>query len=590
MVGRLARWMLSLAVVATGSLAETYVVSIGVERYDDPGISPLSYAAADANGVAGWFGDAGVPADHLVLLSTATAEPARRPTKFAVLRALQQVRDRARANDTLIIFFAGHGVEREGEAYLLTADSLREELADTALAMATVRSVLSTVQAANVALWIDACRNDPDSGRSTSDATMDDSLARGLRPRLGSQPQARQPALLLACSVGERAWEMPDEGHGAFTYFLLQGLSGAAADAAGSLTLTSLASYLQRELPAWAQRAKRVQTPWLDNPANLDFVLLPNRRPAEPRPAPTTPDLPAGAPPGWPTYLNSFRPPASMGWDRFRVASADGMPQVFVPAGPAWIGSPPGEEHRVEHEGPEREIYMSAYWIDLHEVTNEQFVMFLRAVRPTAEERATMITLRGETGMFAEPLSDADIQEARGDYRIVPGRERWPVRYVSWAGASEYATWAGRRLPTEAQWEKAARGAVDRAFPWGEPWDASRVVVGRPQPVASRLPNGFGLFDVLGNVREWCRDWFDERWYDSMPDHDPVRSEPLNGPDRSDCHSLRGGGYTSPTEPVPPGQGFTLAFILELRCAYREGSPFYEDGSEDVGFRCVSDP
>lgn len=269
-------WLLA-ALFGAAATAETFLVAAGVEKYDDPRIAPLMFAVADAKAVAATFRAAGVPSRNVVVLTSDQPDPARRPSRIALLSAFESVRDRARAGDRLVFFFAGHGVEEADGQYLLTVDCRRSLLRDTALPTRLIDGALEGLQAAEVLFLIDACRNDPMSGRGDADARLTDGLARGLRPMAVAPPTAGPPraeAVLLACDVGERAWEDPERGHGAFTAFLIQGLGGAARAADGQVHLAELARYVRDSVSEWARRQGRQQTPRLTGPAELDMVLL----------------------------------------------------------------------------------------------------------------------------------------------------------------------------------------------------------------------------------------------------------------------------------------------------------------------------
>ncbi len=262
--------------------AETYVITAGVEKYDDERISSLKYANADAKSVAQAFRGSGVPRQNVTLLTTDETDGTRRPTRGNLLRALQNARQRAVAGDKLVFYFAGHGIEQEGEHYLLTVDTQVDLVQDMSLPMRLVNKALDGLQAGEVLFILDACRNDPQKGRSDTDAKMTDGLARGLRPQfkpVGAVPKPRVVATLLACDAGERAWEDPEAGHGVFTLYLAKGLSGQAAKD-GRVTLSGLAAYVQQQVGLWAARAKRTQTPKLQNADGGDMVLL--VPPAEP--------------------------------------------------------------------------------------------------------------------------------------------------------------------------------------------------------------------------------------------------------------------------------------------------------------------
>ncbi|MBI2301966.1 MAG: caspase family protein, partial [Armatimonadetes bacterium] len=224
--------------------AETYVVSVGVEKYDDERISPLKYACADARSIAAVMRGAGVPPKNVFVLASDSALPTAKPTRSALLGMLERVREKAEQGDKVVFFFAGHGVEEEGEQYLLPVDTRRSLLPDTALPMRLVGKALDGIQASAVLLLVDACRNDPNAGRGDADATLSDGMARGVRPRLVAAPGAAKAALtatLLACDVGQRAYEDAELQHGAFTVHLLRGLAGEAKGADGRVYLSGLA-------------------------------------------------------------------------------------------------------------------------------------------------------------------------------------------------------------------------------------------------------------------------------------------------------------------------------------------------------------
>ncbi|MCC7495291.1 MAG: SUMF1/EgtB/PvdO family nonheme iron enzyme [Fimbriimonadaceae bacterium] len=274
--------------------------------------------------------------------------------------------------------------------------------------------------------------------------------------------------------------------------------------------------------------------------------------PAEPA-TPATGYPPDGpAPPGWPSYIPW--PPARLPELRFRVCEIDAMPQVLIPAGEFLMGSPASEAGRFDDEGPQKRVYLNGYWLDLHAVTNRQYAQFAEATRRT----------------------NAEWEQWNHDtYR------RHPATYASWEEATAYAAWAGRELPTEAQWERGGRGGTTTAYPWGKrgelgrangDWDADRVsshanAVKYCQEVGQHPPNGFGLYDMIGNVWEWCRDCYDAGWYSKMP-----RAEPQNAANDG-SRVYRGGSWGS-------GPRY-------LRVAGRfRNSPDFR--GSNLGFRCAA--
>jgi sulfatase modifying factor 1 len=203
-----------------------------------------------------------------------------------------------------------------------------------------------------------------------------------------------------------------------------------------------------------------------------------------------------------------------------------------------------------EDEIPYHKVYLGAYYIDVYEVTNEMYKKFMDA-----------------TGYKAPKFWD--------DPRYNDPKQ--PVVGVSWNDAKAYCEWAGKRLPTEAEWEKAARGGlVGKMFPWGDApshdyanyagtvgndlWEGSA-------PVGKFAPNGYGIYDMAGNVFEWCADLYSKDYYSNSLKDNP------KGPDSGSTHVVRGGGF-----------GYTANF---LRVSDRFGSYFPSNAYPFVGFRCV---
>jgi formylglycine-generating enzyme required for sulfatase activity len=280
------------------------------------------------------------------------------------------------------------------------------------------------------------------------------------------------------------------------------------------------------------------------------------------------------------------------------------MEMVLVPPGPfamgtgglAWLRTTGSlldgtlKLHPLKNESPRHTVYLDGFWIDRTEVTVGQFRRFTEA---------TGYTSRAERDGWGKPWRDGPQAEewprTEGISWLHP-RERntaalddHPVVQVSWDDAAAYCAWADARLPTEAEWEKAARGTDGRRFPWGDEFDAhglnycdSTCPVERwrdphrsdgfafTSPVGS-YPTGaspYGALDMVGNVWEWVADWYDAEYYDRSPERNPVG--PGSGTDRA----MRGGAWYD-------GEADAWATTT-----VRHQNPPW-DRYEDVGFRCA---
>jgi formylglycine-generating enzyme required for sulfatase activity len=201
-----------------------------------------------------------------------------------------------------------------------------------------------------------------------------------------------------------------------------------------------------------------------------------------------------------------------------RISKTDGMTQVYVPEGEFTMGDNGDPKSR---EYPEHLVYLDAFWMDKVEVTNAMY-------EPCVDSGACFL-----------PVPRLNPYYGKWAYRDLP------VVYVNWYGAEKYCAWAGRRLPTEAEWEKAARGTDLRKYTWGNELPNPRLanfvesLIGESLP-AYRYPLGaspYGVLNMGGNVREWAADWFDPKYYLSSPYENPKGAE--TGTERS----LRGGAY-----------------------------------------------
>jgi formylglycine-generating enzyme required for sulfatase activity len=252
-----------------------------------------------------------------------------------------------------------------------------------------------------------------------------------------------------------------------------------------------------------------------------------------------------------------------------RTSSKDGMVQVYVPEGAFQMGGL--DPHAASDEKPIHKVEMKGYWIDKTEVTNAMFLLCV------------------QTGTCTPPQNTAS--ESHPSYFNNAEFNDFPVVNVTWDSAKQYCEWAGRRLPTEAEWEYAARGTTAATYPWGEdaPDDTRanfNYMVGDTTQVGS-YPAGaspFEALDMAGNVFEWTNDYYDEKYYASGPASNPT------GPELRTTYfnrAVRGGSFADPEAEIRTSN---RASVLGPNYDAEFGSEAYLGSfSSRIGFRCASD-
>ncbi|MFE7113042.1 formylglycine-generating enzyme family protein [Streptomyces sp. NPDC057575] len=302
------------------------------------------------------------------------------------------------------------------------------------------------------------------------------------------------------------------------------------------------------------------------------------------------------------TGRSPVAPRPTAGTPPCRDASPDGM--VSLPGGEYLMGADDAEGFPADGEGPVRAVRLTPFRIDARAVTNEQFARFvadagyvtdaerygwsyvfagflpaaLRRGAPRPEQTPWWCGVQGAFWRHPEgPGSDLD---ARAEH---------PVVHMSWNDAAAYATWAGKRLPTEAEWEYAARGGLEqRRYPWGDDLDPDgvhRCNIWRgtfpakntaadgyraTAPVDAFEPNGYGLFNMAGNVWEWCADW----WTTEHPAERPLVDP--QGPQAGPGKVIRGGSHMC-----------HRSYCNRYRVAARSSNT-PDSSSGHAGFRCVA--
>ncbi|CAL1520085.1 formylglycine-generating enzyme family protein [Chitinophaga sp. MM2321] len=302
---------------------------------------------------------------------------------------------------------------------------------------------------------------------------------------------------------------------------------------------------------------------------------------------------------------------------------------VLIPGGTFSMGA--DDSTGIADEYPKHSVQVDSFWMDEHEVTNQEFAAFVAATGyvTTAEKPITKEELMAsmppgspepDSSMMAAgaliftppdhavPFNDvsqwwsfepgANWKHPNGVGKDVPNNDRLPVTQVSWLDAQAYAKWAGKRLPTEAEWEYAARGGLSgQLYPWGN----EALTSGKPKantwngnfpyhntetdgfygtaPVKSYSPNSYQLYDMSGNVWEWCADWYDANYYAQGENGVVNPAGPAKGFDPEDPSAdkrvIRGGSYMCSDEYC---RGYRVSARMKT-------TP--ESGLANLGFRCA---
>ncbi len=525
---------------------------VGIDKYPSgSGFSSLRFPQRDVDLLAQLLLDSGYRPEHVRVLTNERGfkdDPRFLPIGQNILTEFRLLAAGRKPGDSLLVALVGHGLTRKIKVKDVQGNDVERntgffcpinvDIRDTStmISLDELYAELEQCKAGTKVMLVDACRDNPTEGNT------------GVIP-FASPPVPPSVAALFSCSDGEVAWEDPDlgGGHGVFLHYVIEGLKGEAdGNRDGKVSLLELTEYAQEKVPDFvSHRRGRRQMPLLLGRTGRVTLL----------------DIPRSLAP------------------EFITAGVGQIKLKRIPAGTFLMGSQEDDKGADKDEKPQHHVRITRpFYLGVYEVTQAQY-------------RAVM-------GINASKFSANG-----GGNNLVAGQstERHPVENVSWLDAvkfcntlSEIEGWKpfyeidgenvrvpdwnrpGYRLPTEAEWEYACRANAPAATRYSFGDDEASLgefawfdgnSENRTHPVGQKQPNGFGLYDMHGNVWEWCWDWSSDGYDSRSPRDDPRGSE------RASFRVYRGGGWGS--EPrycrsanrdwdSPGFRNFDLGFRLAL--------------------------
>ncbi len=485
------RWNLVLAVglmlhAGAALAADKYALLVGVANYQHPELrkpEPLKFTVNDVNELAKLLRPVGY---RVTLLTdeTATQDEKLRPTKSNVEAQLKAMLRQAKAGDSVLVAFTGHGLQFGQEAYYCPVDARPfADETDSLVSISLVYGQLEKSFADVKVLLVDACRNDPTPGRGRGPGISDVAPPKGV-------------AALFSCSRGQRSFEHDSLRHGVFFHYVLEGLKHEAADRQGDVTFEGLSTYVRKMVPAKVHE------------------LFPDQKPNQ------LPNMKAdleGAPPVLARVEFGPTIDKMLGTRPGEERADNGLQMVmcWIPPGQFKMGSPASEEGRGEDEQQVDVTISRGFWLGKHEVTQGEWQR-----------------LMGSNPSYFSTTGDGKDRVTGED------TSRFPVETVSWDNVQQFcatltsqdraagklpATWV-YRLPTEAEWEYACRAGTTTPFQFGRSLNGGEAncagnypygtmtkgtYIQRTCRVGSYAGNAWGLRDMHGNVWEWCQDSWD---------------------------------------------------------------------------------
>jgi formylglycine-generating enzyme required for sulfatase activity len=531
---------------------------VGVKKYNHAKLRNLEFAENDVEELDGVLRAKGFKAVLVFTTRTAAKNEKFKPTARNILFRLQEFLRNANVgkNDLILVGLAGHGLQPLGsdESYYCPYDANPTMVAaqgdkppvpaepETLVPITQILKILDDSGVGEKLLLVDACRNDPEARGSRG---VNHVSVAALPPQTG---------VLLSCSTGEFSFENKawgKGGHGAFFYHVIEGLNGGAKDEDGAVTFESLATHVRKRV---SRSVKLVygaeggeQRPNLISNLSGEPVAL-----AISRLGPSTMQRARSMIPDLSPKL---------------VTNSIGIKLALIPAGEFLMGRANAAAGANDSEKPQHRVRITnPFYLGVHEVTQEQFEHVMGtnpswfSARGAGREKVSGQTTGRlpvenvswyEVVEFCNKMSD---RESRGPYYRLAKVVRNEDGSIKEARLS-IERGNGYRLPTEAEWEYACRAGTTTPFHFGTSHNGIHANSNGNYPFGTtergpdlertttvgsyNMANAFGLYDMHGNVWEWCGDWYDKDYYAKSPEMDPP------GPSAGSDRVLRGGGWTS---------------------------------------------
>lgn len=577
------------AVTMLPTTGKRFALIIGVDSYTDAQINPLQGAGKDAQLLADTLVEVSGFDRQQVFVLTSQGKAAQQPYRANVLQRLALIGRSIPKDGLLLVAFSGHGVERQGKAFLLPSDARIDTdprlLSETCLDVEALKTMIRGFGVQQVLFLIDTCRNEVIASRSGTSDGLSSTFTQAFRFEVRNR-EVRAFATLYAASEGERAFEYSDKKHGYFTWALVEGLRGAAQNSTGQITLANLVNYLQTQVPQRVQYdLGKDQHPFAEiSGYRADQLVLSTPGEAASASRVSTTILPSDG-------LIPYSDPhcSSQPGSRLQASShprelVEKLPNGLslelaeLPAGSFHLGATPAEASQLLAEfqtagiSPALAKQLTNWQINGNPVT----VASITISRYEITQAMWRLVAKLPKVQLELPVNPALFQG-----------ESLPIENISWNEAMEFCERLSRltgkkyRLPTESEWEYACRAGSATPFSFGQTLsrplanfdvtagtNSKASSTGRTFP-AGRLgqPNQFGLFDMHGNVWEWCLD----SWADTPTVSDTSRVQPVHG-HHSTTRTIRGGSWFNPA--------------VSCRSTSRLGLKS-TDRSSTVGFRVV---